>query len=96
MFFDDGDYAFYRDLLADHARRAGVGVWGWVLMPNHVHLIPTPPDADAPRRVLAAVHRAYAGRIHARLGGAANFGRGGSGAWRWTKRICARRSPTWR
>lgn len=36
-------------------------------MPNHVHLILVPPDADALRRVLAPVHRRHAGHIHARL-----------------------------
>jgi putative transposase len=37
-----------------------------VLMPDHVHLILVPSDADALRRALAAVHRRYAGIIHAR------------------------------
>jgi putative transposase len=66
-FFCDEDYAAYRDLLAGQARAAGVEVWSWVLMPNHVHLILVPPEPDALRRALAATHRRYAGRIHARL-----------------------------
>jgi putative transposase len=33
----DDDYAFYRELLA--CPHAGVELWAWVLMPNHVHLI---------------------------------------------------------
>ena len=65
-FFSDADYQLYRDLLADHAARAGVEVWSWVLMPNHVHLILVPPDPDALRRCLSSVHRRYAGHIHAR------------------------------
>ena len=36
-------------------------------MPNHVHLIPTPHDADGIRRALSKVHRTYAGHIHARM-----------------------------
>ena len=51
-FFSDEDYAFYRDLLAEHCAEAGVEVWGWVLMPNHVHLILTPSDEDGLRRAL--------------------------------------------
>ena len=48
-FFSDEDYALYRDLLAGHCKAAGVEVWGWVLMPNHVHLILTPSDEDGRR-----------------------------------------------
>ncbi len=35
-------------------------------MPNHVHLILVPEHTDALRAELSKVHRAYAGRIHAR------------------------------
>ncbi len=65
-FFCEADYAAYRDLLATHCAAHGVGVWSWVLMPNHVHLIVVPDHADALRAALSKVHRAYAGRIHAR------------------------------
>lgn len=65
-FFGDEDYALYRDLLAEHCPAAGVEVWAWCLMPNHVHLILVPGDADGLRRALAAVHRRYAGIIQAR------------------------------
>ena len=75
-FFSDDDYGAYRDLLAQNARAAGVEVWSWVLMPNHVHLILVPPDADSLRKVLAATHRRYAGRIHARLGRTGHFWQG--------------------
>jgi putative transposase len=75
-FFDDADYAFYRDLLAEHCAAAGVEVWAWVLMPNHVHLILVPGDRDGLRRALAAVHRRYAGYIHARLKRTGHFWQG--------------------
>lgn len=65
-FFSDADYQLYRDLLAENAARAKVEVWGWVLMPNHVHLILVPSDPDGLRRCLAPTHRRYAGVIHAR------------------------------
>src|SRR5207244_4347207 len=45
---------------------AGVEVWSWVLMPNHVHLILVPGETDSLRRMLAPMHRRYAGVIHAR------------------------------
>ena len=65
-FFDDADYRLYRALLADHGRQHGGGIWGWCLMPNHVHLILTPSDKDGLRAVLSRVHRQYAGHVHAR------------------------------
>ena len=65
-FFDEADYAAYRDLLGVHCAAHGVAVWSWVLMPNHVHLILVPEHVDALRAALSKVHRAYAGRIHAR------------------------------
>lgn len=75
-FFSDADYALYRDLLAEHCAVAAVEVWGWVLMPNHVHLILVPSDADGIRRALAPVHRHYAGHIHARLKRTGHFWQG--------------------
>ncbi len=75
-FFRDEDYALYRDLLAEHARAANVEIWAWVLMPNHVHLILVPSDADGLRRALAAVHRRYAGHVHARLKRTGHFWQG--------------------
>lgn len=45
-------------------------------MPNHVHLILVPEHADALRAALSKVHRAYAGRIHAREGRTGHFWQG--------------------
>jgi len=81
-FFADADYALYRDLLGQHCRAAGVEVWAWRRMPNPVHLILTPSDADGLRRALAAAHRRYAGVVHARRKRAGHlwpFRRGGDG-----------------
>ena len=79
-FFHDEDYAFYRDLLATSCREADVEIWAWVLMPNHVHLILVPRDADGLRRALAPVHRRYAGHIHARTSKTGHFWQGRFGA----------------
>lgn len=79
-FFGDADYALYRDLLAQHCRAADVAVWAWCLMPNHVHLILVPSDPDGLRRALAAVHRRYAGIIHARRKRTGHFWQGRFGA----------------
>jgi putative transposase len=79
-FFRDDDYGLYRDLLARHTREAGVEVWAWVLMPNHVHLVLNPSDPDGPRRALSRIHRAYAGYIHARRRKTGHFWQGRYGS----------------
>jgi putative transposase len=75
-FFDDDDYALYRELLGHHCRAAGVEIWSFVLMPNHVHLILVPVDADGLRRALAPLHRRYAGHVHARMRRTGHFWQG--------------------
>lgn len=65
-FFEDGEYALYLDLLADGAERAGVEIWSYCLMPNHVHIIALPRDEDALRRCFRYVHRHYTGYVNAR------------------------------
>lgn len=65
-FFEDGDFALYRDLLAEAARRAGTSVWSYCLMPNHVHLIVVPSHEDGLRMTFADAHRRYTGYINAR------------------------------
>ena len=67
-FFSDGDYAFYRALLAEGCAKADVEVWGYCLMPNHVHLILTPRDPDGLRAALGETHRRYSQRINQREG----------------------------
>ncbi len=67
-FFSDDDYAAYRTLIAESCRAAGVEVWAYCLMPNHVHLILTPRDEDGLRAALAEAHRRYSRRINFREG----------------------------
>jgi len=67
-FFDDGDYADYRALLREHCAAAGVAVWAWCLMPNHVHLVLVPAAAEGLRTALARVHWRYAGHVNEREG----------------------------
>ena len=67
-FFDDGDYRAYIALLAEHCAAAEVAVWAYSLMPNHVHLILVPGDADGLRRALGEAHRRYTRRVNFREG----------------------------
>lgn len=65
VFFDEADYAAYLALVSEACRERGVRCLAWCLMPNHVHLILTPPDADGLRGALAEAHRRYSRRINA-------------------------------
>ncbi|WP_395020239.1 transposase [Dongia sp.] len=68
VFFGDDDYETYRALLADGCREAGVAIWAYCLMPNHVHLILVPRDADGLRAALGETHRRYTRHVNFREG----------------------------
>jgi putative transposase len=68
VFFGDADYRAYLALLAEHTRKAGVAVWAWCLMPNHVHLMLVPPSPDALRAALSEAHRRYSRLVNFREG----------------------------
>ena len=66
IFFEVGDQEIYRDLLAEQLDRARVACWAYCLMPNHVHLILTPPDEKSLGRALGAAHRRGSQFVNAR------------------------------
>jgi REP-associated tyrosine transposase len=68
IFFDDGDHRVYRKLLAEHAQKAGVEIWAYCLMPNHVHLIAVPLDEGGLARTIGGAHRQYTSFINTRMG----------------------------
>jgi putative transposase len=68
VFFSDSDYIAYRALLAEGCREAGVAVWAYCLMPNHVHLILVPSTEDGLRAALGETHRRYTRRVNFREG----------------------------
>lgn len=68
IFFEDGDQDIYRQMLADQARRHGVEVWAYCLMPNHVHLIMVPQAVEGLGRAMGETHRRYTSFVNARAG----------------------------
>jgi putative transposase len=68
VFFRDEDYRDYLALLTEHAGKAGVAVWAWCLMPNHVHLLLVPRDPDGLRAALGEAHRRYSRAVNLREG----------------------------
>ena len=79
-FLQETDYALYRDMLAESARRAGAEIWGYCLMPNHVHVIVVPSDEDGLRRTFADAHRRYTNFINTRQGWCGHLWQGRFGA----------------
>ena len=67
-FFEAADYKAYLELMAESCAAARVAVWAYCLMPNHVHLVLVPRDADGLRAALGEAHRRYTRRINAREG----------------------------
>jgi len=66
VFFEESDFALYRDILAERCRKAGVAVWAYCLMPNHVHLIMVPQSTAGLARAIGETHRQYTGFVNAR------------------------------
>ena len=60
VFAEADDYLHYREWLARSARKFGLDIWAWCLMPNHVHIIGVPTNEDAMSRTFNTVHMQYA------------------------------------
>lgn len=59
IFRDTADHAFFIECLQAVAGERGLAIHAYVLMPNHLHLLATPPEADTLGRVMQAVGRRY-------------------------------------
>ncbi len=66
IFFEGGDQDIYCDMLAEQMRKYDVEAWAYCLMPNHVHLILCPRDANGLARALGAAHKRWANFINGR------------------------------
>jgi len=64
VFFSEADYRAYRALLAEWTAEAGLAVWAYCLMPNHVHLVVVPGEAGSLDRAMRQIHRRYALRVN--------------------------------
>jgi putative transposase len=65
-FFRDSDYLAYLHLAAEAFSEAGVEVWAYCLMPNHVHLIAAPGRPDALAKAVGATHVRYTRQVNLR------------------------------
>ncbi len=75
-FFSDDDFKLYLKLLTEACVTNRVRCLAYVLMPNHLHLILQPRDAEGLSRAMSSVHRAYAGHINTRRKKTGHFWQG--------------------
>ena len=71
IFHDQRDYERMLETLTEYAEKFEVAVHGYVLMPNHFHLLATPATADGLPLMMQAVGRSYVrwfNQRHARTG----------------------------
>lgn len=66
LFYGDPDRQQMLAVLGEVAAQHGVAVHAYVLMDNHVHLLLTPPTAEALSRMMQALGRRYVGWFNAR------------------------------
>jgi putative transposase len=64
VFHDDEDYELYMKLLAVYKGRAGIQVYAYCLMPNHIHLVVVPEVADSLRAMMSPLNTTYAQEIN--------------------------------
>ena len=82
-FFSDADDLAYLHLAGEAFRDAGVEVWAYCLMPNHIHLIATPSRPEALAEAVGRPTCATRARSTCGSGGRATCGRDGSPRFRW-------------
>ncbi len=66
VFFDDGDYAAYIELLSEWCGEFGVEIGSYCLMRNPIHLIAVPSSDDGLRWAIGETHQRDTRRINVR------------------------------
>lgn len=59
VFLDEKDYGAYMDRLKRYKKRYGFLLYGFCLMPNHVHLIGQPKETDKLAKFMHGLSRSY-------------------------------------
>lgn len=67
-FFRPDDYLAWLRFAAEAFDEARVEVWAYCLMPNHLHLVATPSDAEGLARAMRGVSLRYTLRVNEREG----------------------------
>lgn len=59
VFLESSDYQEYMRLLARYAKKHGISIWAYCLMPNHIHLIGVPEKPDSFACAIREGHSSY-------------------------------------
>jgi len=65
-FFEEEDYKTYLRFMGEWCLKAGVDIWAYCLMTNHIHLIAVPKQEDSLARGIGEAHRRYTCHINAK------------------------------
>jgi len=68
VFFGKNDYEKYKELMTEWCALAGVEIWAYCLMTNHIHMVAVPEEADSLARGIGEAHRRYTRMINFRKG----------------------------
>ncbi|MFT3735624.1 MAG: transposase [Rhodocyclaceae bacterium] len=71
IFVDEADFRAFRDMLRESARESAVPLHAYALMPDHLHILATPPEAGAVGTMMQRLGRRYVryfNNRHARSG----------------------------
>ncbi len=66
VFVTKADRDLYKAILTDYGARAGLEVWAYCLMSNHVHLLVVPRREDSLAKGVGLAHRHYAVTLNRR------------------------------
>jgi putative transposase len=66
VFFEKSDYRSYLDIVTEQCARFDIKLLSYCLLPNQVHLIAAPQDADMLGRAIGESHRRYSCLINNR------------------------------
>ncbi len=64
VFIEEEDYTQYQRWLSRYARKYGLDIWAYCLMPNHVHAVVVPQTREALAQTFNLVHMQYAQYIN--------------------------------
>ena len=66
-FFTKDDYRYYLELVRNRKAEAGISIWAYCLMPNHVHMVVVPEEEQSLSKFFGPLHRKYALAVNRRM-----------------------------
>jgi putative transposase len=67
-FFEEADYLAYIGLISELKGKAGIDIWAYCLMPNHVHFIVVPKHKQSLAKLFGVAHHRYSRLVNSAHG----------------------------